>query len=237
MEKGAATEANPVGFLDLPPEIRVQIYRYCLVFKHAVHIGCLPITGHSLYKWRIRAMKKSLLLMSKQISSEALDVLYSENTFEVILHERASEKLSRYIAAVNMPKIRRMQIVVSADGYPDDRSLDRISWSCILANLRRLTIVAQQPLNSRRLYDEPSMVLKIERWLEWLRVVLHFIASHLPTSCAISVDDDNKTETRNLMREYLSKNYSEVQTSIGDFYFKRGNFAEILDSTDDEYYF
>jgi hypothetical protein len=66
-----AEESSPL--LELPPELRNQIYRYVLVSKSTVHVG-------------LGAFVESPLLMTfKQIRHEATSIFYKENTIEILI--------------------------------------------------------------------------------------------------------------------------------------------------------
>ena len=77
----------------------------------------------------------------------------------------------------------------------------------------------------------------MEEGLEWLRVNLREIASRLSRSCIVEVDDDNRKETRAVMRESFPGGYRKVQTLSGDAYFRRNDYwhsDEQSDSSEEE---
>ena len=82
---------TPTSLLDLPFEIRLQIYCYCIPRKCIIGVSHprFPI-GWPLEQegdtldfegdyWNLNKNKNSLLLLSKQLSEECLDILYGEN--------------------------------------------------------------------------------------------------------------------------------------------------------------
>ena len=185
---------QPVSFLDLPLELRRQIYQYCLVREDPIDIKpCLP-------------RGTSLLLVSKNVGSEALEVLYGDNIFKIDFREYSGDSLQRHFTKANLQRIRKMQVVMIPQPSPYPCMLDPKLWVPALANLTRLFIVAQQPMHP------PTFGHQIEDWVGWLRAVLQHIASQLPTSCIVEVDDDCKNETSALMKEYLPAGYRKVQT-------------------------
>ena len=71
----ASTKQNPTGFLDLPPEIRIQIYGIVLdVATIDTGLGTIPCL-------RVPAKEKlRLLLVNKLIFAEALPIFYNHHT-------------------------------------------------------------------------------------------------------------------------------------------------------------
>ena len=221
-------------FLDTPLEIRREIYRHCLLRRDPVCIHH-PFPNRHPYSGRvIPEYNNSLLLVSRQVGSEALVVLYGENVFEVYLSKGGEADLKKFFAEANIGRVRRMEIttpsgsITTPSGFdypPFDRvnykyKLDSKLWSPFLANLTKLSIVVQQPLRYRPYYKAPPM----KKGLKWLRVNLQEIASHLPRSCIVEVDDDNREETRALMGESFPGGYRKVQTLSGDVYFGRNDY-------------
>ena len=91
---------TPTGFLDIPLELRRQIYQYCLVRPS-------PLTVN--YLWNDinpggdipRRHRKSPLLVSQQISEEALEVLYGDNIFRVDLNPGGGTCLQKNFTIAN----------------------------------------------------------------------------------------------------------------------------------------
>lgn len=80
-------------------------------------------------------------------------------------------------------------------GVSYGRMLDSTLWSPVLAELTKLSIVAQQPLQAGTYFNAPSFEQEMEEWMEWLRAILQYIASQLPSSCIVEADDDDRKET------------------------------------------
>lgn len=165
--------------------------------------------------------KKSLLLASKQVRSEALSVLYGDNVFQKILHGDAEYCPLKHFTEANRQGLRKIQIVLQPLGCFHDRRLDSTLWFPIFAGLTRLSIVAQQPLQAQRYYRAPPLEQDVQLWVTWARTVLQYIVPQLSNSCIIEVDHDNRKETSALMRECLPTGYREVHTLEGDLYFGR----------------
>ncbi len=212
---------RPIGFLDLPFELRHNIYCQCLVRKDSIKLHKLFICN-----WRFRKScntdaRKGLLLGSKQVGCEALDVLYGDNVFQKVLDRSgggAGHCILKYLSEANRQRIRNVQIVLQPDGYGYSRMLDSALWSPILAGLKKLSIVALQPLQANRYRWPCSLEKDMQEWMEWVRIVLQYIAPQLSISCIIEVDEIDRKKTSALMKEYFPTGYREVHTLEGDLH-------------------
>ena len=225
--KATSSSRPPFRFLNTPLEIRREIYRYCLLRRDPVCIHHPFSYRHPFSDRGTREYKISLLLVSRQVGSEALVVLYGENIFKVCLSDGGEADLKKLFAKANIGRVRRMEILTpSTFGYlpfdiinysykPDSRL-----WSPFFSNLTKLSIVVRQPLQIRAHYKEPKM----KKGLEWLRVNLQEITSHLSRSCIVEVDDDDRKQTRAVMDESFLGDYRKVQTLSGDAYFGRNDY-------------
>jgi len=186
---------RPTGFLDIPLEIRRHIYQYCLVRDNPVKFGNTCINEYCFSNRDNRDGKISLLLVSRQIGLEALEVLYRDNVFQICLREEGWSGLKEHFTEVNTRKLRKMQIVIQPCGLSYGRTPNCTPWSPILAGLTKLSIVAQQPLSAHIDRNAPWFQERMETWKDWLRAVLQCIASQLQNCCIVEVDDDDKKET------------------------------------------
>lgn len=94
------TESTPTGLLDIPLELRRQIYQYCLVRPSPLTVNCiwndiLPVGDASVRH------QKSLLLVCSQVSEEALDVLYGDNVFRFDLNPGGGTCLQQNFTGTN----------------------------------------------------------------------------------------------------------------------------------------
>ena len=216
MDMKATSSSRPLfRFLDTPLEIRREIYRYCLLRRDPVYIHDRVFYKHPFSDKGVRDHKKSLLLVSRQVGSEALVVLYGENIFQIYLSNKGEADLKKFFSEAYIGRIRRMEIVTpSRSRYPTfdvvncSHTLDSRVWSPLLPNLTKLSIVVRQPLQIRARYQVPKM----KEGLEWLRVNLQEIASSLSRSCIVEVDNDDCKETRAVIRESFPGGYRKVQT-------------------------
>ncbi|KAM0798469.1 hypothetical protein BDR22DRAFT_859112 [Usnea florida] len=218
--KATSPSRPPLGFLDTPLEIRREIYRYCLLRRHPVSIHD---PHYPVFDEGIRKYKNSLLLVSRQVGSEALVVLYGENIFRVFLDDWGELDLKGFFAEANIGRVRRLEIVTPSSPYPSFEvanytyMLDFKIWSPFLANLTKLSIVVDPPIQFRT-HDKG---LEKKKTLEWLRINLQDVASHLSHCCIVEVDDDNSEETRAVLGESFPGGYRKVQTLLGDAYIRR----------------
>jgi hypothetical protein len=214
-----------IGFLDIPLEIRQQIYHSSLVRPSPILINDDLCNDNCLYGSGTEDKVKSLLLVCKKIYQEASDVLYGSNIFRVTIDEEDEPDLKRAFTEANRRKIRKLQIVVFSMSclFAPCPTLDGGFWSPILAQLTRLSIVAAQPL---RIYHRaPWFNQDMKNWVEWARTVLQFVAQRLHSSCIVEVDDDDREETSALIKEFFPGGYRKVRTRAGDFYFRRGEYS------------
>ena len=229
MEVKRSQSSKPaVGFLDTPLEIRQQIYQYCLVSK-------IPLNLHQpnvdLYRMELDRLyicdkQTSLLLVSKQVGSEALEILYGKNVFQFHLHGQGGCCLKNDLTEANIGRIRRMEVVMQPYRNDYGSTLDSTLWSPILAKLTKLSIVAAQPRLHPETFGKNLHEQQMEKWTGWLKAVLQCIAPQLSSSCIVEVDDNYSKETRIVMKECLPSGFRNVQTLAGDLLFRRNGVSE-----------
>lgn len=158
---------------------------------------------------------KSLLLLSKDISNEASQVLYRENLFEYHVCRPLC-----FIAPLREPlfdfpiehqqRIRRVRFVVNGESVKYvPCGAKNVFCSPILARLTTLELVLLGPLDERfdnhgnRLESQPWLSrLEIDRlriskkaWFQWLTPWLQYIAKTTPPDLNVSVDDGGNVES------------------------------------------
>lgn len=106
--------------LTIPLEIRHLIYRELLLKDHVVQLSRhvfrpLDRAGPRFASHGARRYEKltSVLLLCRQTSEEALDVLYAENTFQVRLDALGDELILLNFSTANRLRIRRLCLVLS----------------------------------------------------------------------------------------------------------------------------
>lgn len=223
----SSTQNELVGFLDLPLEIRCQIYSY-FVRKSAFNVStfrgeewCVP--GQHMQHGLI-----SLLLVSKQVYQEASDVLYGSTEFQVGINFRGGSCL-RKLNVGTRRRIRKLIVVARAfrmyEG-PYHPALSRRLWSPLLSQLTHLAIVVQQPVQQP--YHRPSHhKQQLTKWVDWIKPIMNYIGQSLHPRCTVAVDDNGKgKETRALVKMSFPHGFCQVQTPTGDFHFGRGESIE-----------
>lgn len=196
-------------FLKLPLEIRLQIYRDCLIRPTAFR---LPL------KWEGRPVRDrcrgskldynvtDLLLVCQQIRTEASPIFYTENWFEFRLYHPTS-----WTPAPNFPIdqamwLRRVQIVARSSGISYPRNLDRAFWGPLLKQLTHLSIVPLQPLLS---FHGDMQALELGDWIE---DVLVAVAENVKRGCYVQLHDDGEEQTKELMDQLLGRRYRTACT-------------------------
>jgi hypothetical protein len=150
---------------------------------------------------RLPEIKKSLLLVSKSVGLEAIDLLYGENVFQVFLPGGGAFDPQEVFTEANIRRMRRMKVIIQPYCADYAEMLDPTRWSPILAGLSHLSIMAQQPLHAKPNKALFSLELDMEERMVRLRVFLQYIVHQLPSSLIIEVDDDGRKPTSDLIRE------------------------------------
>ena len=222
--------AQPTGLLGVPLEIRLEIYRYFLIRREPIKLQFLNFHPK---QWPdedynpLNAKRHTVvLLVSRQLSEEALNVLYGENIFEVALH-RGSQSILSQFAPANRQRIRRLQLSARPSGvsYGSPLNLNLHILPPILAGLTRLYIVVQQPLEARTFDNAPRLEQEMHKWLTQLKPVLEYVNQYVSSRATIEVDDNDMEETSELVKKCLPNGYRKVRTRTGDMWFTRGVFS------------
>ena len=224
---------QPTGLLGVPFEIRLEIYRYLLTRRELIELqppifysDPWPNKDYPLNTKRYPV----ILLVSRQLSEEALNVLYGENVFEFSFSGSSLNIFSQF-APANRQRIRRLQLL-ACHGIPfyislfdpDHHVLPPIleSLAPILANLTRLYIVAQQPLRARTFDNASRLERGMRNWLTTLKPVLECVNQYVSSRATIEVDDNDMEETSELVKKCFPNGYRKVRTQTGDICFRRG---------------
>ncbi|KAH7635372.1 hypothetical protein B0T09DRAFT_277140 [Sordaria sp. MPI-SDFR-AT-0083] len=140
------SEPKTIGFLNLPLEIRILIYREVVVQPDTLEISrCRPV-----FECLQDADTTAILSLNHQTRTEALEVFYSENTFRIVADEDNEGLLSRLPQADHLP-IRRLELthpVIASS--PSSTMLYRPdvgnkAWMSVLSNLKSLCIIVIEP--------------------------------------------------------------------------------------------
>lgn len=170
--------------------------------------------------------KTGILSVCRQISEEALNVLYGCNLFILYIHGGAQDKLIKFGTA-NLQRIRHLRLVAQPMGvsYPETLKIDRQLWVPLLADLISLSLVAQQPLQARGYYNAPSLEDEMRDWVAWLEPILQYLAKNLARKTLLEVDHNDLAETSQLVQKFFPSGYHRAQTVTGDRIFMRGEYA------------
>ncbi|KAE8371760.1 hypothetical protein BDV26DRAFT_298498 [Aspergillus bertholletiae] len=216
-----AQNPMPTGFLDLPYELRHRIYCHCIPRRKQVDVQLLfPGLSYDSY------MEGGFLRLSKQIAEECLDILYGENIFRLCLNGKGEYYMRNNFTEKNRHRMRYLIVTADPAGVSYERSTpDDSLWATILPRLKCLLLIAEQPIQARRYYDAPTLRQDIDTWLAWIRPYLESFGQHIPEPLSVTVDDDDRKETRELVQKYLPPSCRLKRSALGDFLFRRGRFS------------
>lgn len=230
--------SQPTGFLCLPLEIRDKIY-FHLLLRGAILVQYLNFEVDPCIRsmWEdperlyddmgdpIPERKTGILSVSRQISVEALNVLYGHNIFTVHVHVGAHNKLLKFGTA-NIQRIRYLRLVAQPFFcFPEPVKFNSQLWLPLLTGLSKLYLVVQQPLEARGCYKTPALEEDIQKWIAWLEPILRFLAQNITEETIVGVDDNGLMETGDVIQKYFRSGYENIQTVTGDKIFKRGMFS------------
>lgn len=169
--------------------------------------------------------KASILRVSRQISAEALDVLYGRNLFIAHVHGGAQDELLKF-GTPNLKRIRYLRLVAQPMGcFPKPITFDSQFWIPLLTDLSQFCLVAQQPLPSGRSYHGPIFQENMREWIAWLEPIVRYLAQNISGTTIVAVDDNNLEETRGVVQKYFHSGYRRLQTVSGDIIFERSAFS------------
>jgi hypothetical protein len=102
--------------------------------------------------------KTSVLSVPRQISAEALNVLYGHAIYSSYSFLPPITKLLKFGTA-NIRRIRYLRLVAQPMGicFPEPMKFDSQLWVSLLTDLSQLCLVVQQPLQARGYYNAPTL--------------------------------------------------------------------------------
>lgn len=171
--------------------------------------------------------KNNVFLLSKQISNEALNVLYGENFFKLYLNGKDEYYLRKNFTESNIRRMRYLLLVAQPRGasYPHTIPNSEL-WSSILPALKVLRIIAEQPVRASSYYGAPTLEQEMDRWFKWIGPFLLCFGRHLSDKTIIEVDADGQAETIELVQKCLPHSFREIRCPlVGDLIFQRGLFS------------
>lgn len=170
--------------------------------------------------------KTGILSVSRQISEEALDVLYGCNLFVALIHGGAHDNFHKF-GTKNISRIRYLRLVAQPMGvyYPETLKIESQFWVPLLTNLNQLCLVLQQPLRAGGYYNAPTLEEDWREWVAWVEPILRYVAGQVTKKTVVGIDDNDLVETSALVQRYFPSGYKKVQTVTGDMIFMRGDFS------------
>ncbi|KAI1137855.1 hypothetical protein F5Y05DRAFT_413803 [Hypoxylon sp. FL0543] len=231
---------NPFKFLSLPRELRNEVYGYLFLRDRPVftsriwfttreqHVGlltrenlpdcCGKNWGCSHYDARLRPFT-GILRTCRQVSEEALDLLYTRNTFHVEL-----ENMSRYlnffkIGERNLRRVRKLQLSAYTYHYayriagPGEvqwpffrpAANEVPQWSALLDGLNTLQFVIKVPIWGHH-SGWPV-------WVAQLETVMGFIGEHVGEETDVAIDDNYSLYLCEAVDRCFGKPFRRPQTS------------------------
>lgn len=194
------TEAKGISFMNLPRELRDNIYRFGLLNQSRGYWGqrSLPVDEHGKNGGQGEGIKvlSSVRRVSKGVSEEALDVLYGENLSETSL--ASGSGLTNRFTARNLQRIRHFRLFISSGfsclslGEGAWQIPDSKIWSPFLQCLNHLDISIPKMSQMRpgrytvHLGYEPEGPMG-KKWLAWIEVIMQFIAERVSSNTRVKL--------------------------------------------------
>lgn len=147
----STTSSLPFRFLDLPPELRNQIYRLDLVSKNPIALQSDP-TGYSGLHRLSQCMRPNLPMVSKQLRLESQRLFLDENEFEVahkVLKQRSLAPLTALenVHSIAGTELRTLRICLETENkcFGD---LFRLKADMTLSKVQGCLQIAKQAYSS-----------------------------------------------------------------------------------------
>lgn len=154
--KSSTTQASSsalkkvTGFLDFPFELRLKIYRHYVPRRRLIYLSNnwktytppkfiegtwgrierVDLDGRPIEDWSAvpHGKKSSIFRVCKQVSEEALEILYGENIFQVYLRVYI-----RMFPEAMWPRIKKLELMAVPGS--DDPEIGKLPWSSIFQSL------------------------------------------------------------------------------------------------------
>ena len=191
---------SPKGFLDIPMEIRVQIYRYLLRQNESIDIYQLLRLGDEPNRVRLQPC---ILRSCRKVSSEALPVLYGENTWNVVINntledpfkDQSNHRLCFFRDNHLLQRLRRLdiRIMVSVMGSIHCFRWDVTDVCRVLANLVQINYLriscemcccCQEPTDQPDWKPGDLRLNILQTYFGELRNIRSVVIEGIPTECA-----------------------------------------------------
>lgn len=236
--KEPATE--PYGFLGLPLELRETIYEALLLQTTPISMRHLQ---RSIYSRQnsggvnsVPQVWTGILSVSKQVSEEALRVLYTRNIFLLRITNwdwrstfATCQDILRLFGTDNLRRIRHVRLLLVAQdvGYPYWNIPAADVFIPLLDSLSTLRIATKRAADvygadfrDRAGFEGPTYA-----WPEWLGMLLRTLDENLVSNTKVEIDDGGVSRTDRLVAEYFPRAYRKVRIAFND----NGGKDEMMD--------
>jgi hypothetical protein len=146
--------------------------------------------------------KTGILSASRQISEEALNVLYGRNVFYLTIygdaHSRDAHSQILKFGIKNISRIRHLRLIAKPKGsyYRDTMQFDSRIWTPLLTDLNHLCLILHQPLQRANSdYSAPRREADLTKWVACLKSVLGYLAKNVPKTTVVGIDHNDMEET------------------------------------------
>ncbi|TVY45532.1 hypothetical protein LOCC1_G004884 [Lachnellula occidentalis] len=174
--------------------------------KDVVDFGGCTNSAYKIFQddvtssWGTDRKKNSIFLVCKQISNEALDIMYGENAFKGYLHTDGGLCLNRNFTEANRRRMRLLLLKAQHRTWIGEISPHDTMWSSIIPTLNIIRLVAEQPVQATY-WNAPPLEKEMESWLRFMRAFLSCFHQHLSEGKVLEVDFDGKSETADVVKE------------------------------------
>lgn len=197
-------------FSDLPLEVRHKIYALILPHRRVVQVDttahlCKDVSSSKPTKTTkaTKSMSRALLVVSKPVMMDCLDMLYSNNVFEIWLHENGETTLETHFSSANRRRIRHLVLVARSGGATSIWSAPRIPlWSTLLPRLNVLQLSISSSVNdSSQSESRPSE--DAQAWALWIEPYLALFSEYLVPGTEVYVRDMRGEDVLEIFSRYI----------------------------------
>lgn len=224
--QSSEVEKKQLSFLNLPSELRIQIYHIYLPHNKYYSLSQKePDNNNQERKLSDDDQYYSLLLVCKKINSEAMDVFYGQNIFNLGINEGGRSWLEpgKFLTQRQLNRMRKAQLVASPyRGFPNVFPTRPIFefWGPLLSRLTFVSLV----IGPAEYWIPPAHDHLMEAWLEKVERVTQVIAEFLPRDSHVEIDHNGCKRTVAVIDKCLAERYHERQTLAGDRIHERGDY-------------
>lgn len=199
------------GFLHLPFELRIKVYEYCIPQGHTINV---------LKPWLLYQAKK-MLLVSRQVTVDVLDLLFTRNTFELPLNAEGETALGRNFSAHHRFLMRSLLVTIVPIGKSYGHSKPDVSlWATMIPHLTSLQIIASLPIPPLQ-----NMSIAPNRWYRWVARYFNVFTRYVRPSTKVLLDFNGQQAACDAAREFLPSRAQFVRLQRGDLIFLRGIYS------------